>query len=76
MSVSTGFYLNSIEVPSSTVSDMDRYFHNICESYHQSKKEVCIVCGEFRLWLCGELSYCVVMKFIPSWWKQKVKLDP
>ena len=47
VSVSTGFYLNSIEVSSSTVSDMDTFFHNLCESYHQSKKEVCIVCGEY-----------------------------
>ena len=52
MSVSTGFNFNSIEVPSSTVCDMGRYFHNLSlrKSSFQSKG------GEYRL--SRVLQYC------------------
>ena len=52
VSVSTGFNFNSIEVPSSTVCDMGRYFHNLSlrKSSFQSKG------GEYRL--LRVLHYC------------------
>ena len=58
VSVSTGFNFNSIEVPSSTVCDMGRYFHNLSlrKSSFQSKG------GEYRL--LRVLHYCFLVNYV------------
>ena len=62
VSVSTWFDFNSTKIPSSTVCDMDRHFHNLSfrKSSFQSKGGVYRLLGVLHSVFFGELSCNVI----------------